>query len=370
MIQKEVKRNILLNPGPATTTDGVKAALVQEDICPREKSFGNLMGEIRKNLLKVVHANNTHECVLLTASGTGGVEATLSSVIPTDKKVLILDNGAYGKRMAEICDALGILAITLKFPWGEPIDLAVVEKTIQNEKDLHAVAFIHHETTVGLINKTTPITTLAKKYQLKTIIDAMSSFAGMEIDVNKEQIDYLISSSNKCIQGMAGICFVIAKKEELQSLKNIPGKNYYFNLYKNFKSQEFDNQSLFTPAVQVAYALHKATEEFFQEGAKARYLRYHNNYKTLKAGIKDLGLEFLVNEAHHAELLTAIVEPCHPNYSFDKMHDYLYEKGITIYPGKGGNKNAFRIAVIGEIYPEDISLFLKELKNYLSSLHS
>lgn len=368
MINKSVKRNILLNPGPATTTDSVKAALIQEDICPRVASFGNLMGEIRKNLLKVVHAENTHECVLLTASGTGGVEATLSSVIPHDKKVLILDNGAYGKRMTEICEALGISAITLKFPWGEPVDLALVEKTIKENTDLHAIAFIHHETTVGLLNHVAPITTLAKKYQLKTILDAMSSFAGMEINADHENIDYLVSSSNKCIQGMAGISFVIAKKEELQSLKNIVGKNYYFNLYRNFKSQEFDNQSLFTPAVQVAYALHQATIEFFQEGPKNRYTRYENNYETLKKGIKELGLEFLVNENHHAKLLTAIVEPTHPNYSFDKMHDYLYERGITIYPGKGGNKNAFRIAVIGEIFPQDIQLFLKELKNYLNTL--
>lgn len=367
-ITKTIKRNILLNPGPATTTDTVKSALLVEDVCPRENEFGNVMGEVRRGLLRVVKAENTHECVLFTSSGTGGVEACLSSIVPQDKKILVIDNGAYGKRMFEICQAFGVQVELLQFPWGQPVDLDLLEEKILDTNDLHALAFVHHETTVGLLNPTAPICSIAKKYNLVTVLDAMSSFAGMAIDANEEQIDFLVSSSNKCIQAMPGISFVIAKKEALHATQHIKGRNYYFNLYNNFKSQEFTNQSLFTPAVQVVYSLKAAIDEFFQKGPEARYQRYEDNYFTLAKGVKELGLEFLVAEEHHAKLLTAIVEPDHANYSFERMHDYFYERGITIYPGKGGNKNAFRIAVIGEIDHTDISCFLTELKNYLNQL--
>lgn len=368
IINKNVKRNILLNPGPATTSAAVKSALVVADICPRENEFGDLMGEIRKSLVSIVAGGDKYEAVLMTASGTGGVEATLTSLIPEGKKVLIIDNGAYGKRMGEICEAYKIPHLVLRFPWGSPVDLETLEDTIKKDSAFSHLAYIHHETTVGLLNDAKAIGQVAKKYGLITILDAMSSFAGLPINVIEDKIDFLISSSNKCIQGMAGLTFVIANKEELLKSKDFPKKNFYFNLYNNFKSQEFDNQSLFTPAVQVAYALKAAIDEFLKEGAENRFKRYQQNYETLKKGIKTLGLEFLVDEKHHAKLLTAIVEPSHPNYSFNNMHDYLYEKGITIYPGKGGNKNAFRIAVIGEIDSKDIDLFLLELKNYLNSL--
>lgn len=367
-IKKSIKRNILLNPGPATTTAFVKDALVVSDICPREKEFGDLMGEIRRDLVSIVGGTGKYEAVLMTASGTGGVEAALTSLIPEGKKVLILDNGAYGKRMGEICEAYKIPHTTLRFPWGRPVDLNQIEKTITSDGDFSHLAFIHHETTVGLLNDARAIGTLAKKHGLSTILDAMSSFAGLPINVIDDKIDFLISSSNKCIQGMAGLTFVIAHKEELLKSKDLPKRNFYFNLYHNFKSQEFDNQSLFTPAVQVAYALKAAIFEFKKEGAENRFKRYQENYETLKSGVRELGLEFLVEEKYHAKLLTAIVEPAHSNYSFDKMHDYLYAKNITIYPGKGGNKNAFRIAVIGEITSNDIKLFLSELKNYLNTL--
>lgn len=362
---KTVKRNILLNPGPATTTDTVKNAMVVPDICPRELEFGELTLSVRDDLIKAAHGEKNHTCVLMTSSGTGGVEACLTSVVPMDKKVLIVNNGAYGERMQAICDAYGIAHVDYNIQAGKPVDLNELEKMIKDhQKDLSHVAFIHHETTVGILNPLKEICALSHQYKLENIVDAMSSFAGVDIDVERDGVDYLVSSSNKCIQGMAGISFVIARLESLKETKSIK-RNFYFNLLANYEYLNKNKQFLFTPPVQTLYALRQAINEYFKEGAENRYKRYASMYEIMKKRVKELGFEFLVEEKHHAKLLTAILDPKSPNYSFNDMHDYLYERGFTIYPGKVGNINTFRLANIGEIYPSDIEAFLKVFEEYL-----
>ena len=363
---KTVKRNILLNPGPATTSDSVKNAMVVPDICPRELEFGELTLSVRNDLIKAAHGEGTHTCVMLTSSGTGGVEACLTSVIPQDKKVLILNNGAYGERMQKICDAYDVAHVDYNQEWGLPLDLTVVEKYLADHaKDLSHMAFIHHETTVGILNPIPELSKLAAKYNVEIIVDAMSSFAGMDINVKRDNIQYLVSSSNKCIQGMAGISFVFCNLESLTKTKNYKKRNFYFNLLENHNYLEKNKQFLFTPPVQTLYALRQAVTEYFQEGPENRYARYASMYEIMKKKVADLGFKFLVDEKHHAKLLTAIMDPESPNYSFNEMHDYLFERGFTIYPGKVGNKNTFRLSNIGQIYPEDIQNFLKVFEEYL-----
>lgn len=362
---KTVKRNILLNPGPATTTDTVKNALVVPDICPRELEFGELTLSVRDDLIKAAHGEKNHTCVLLTSSGTGGVEACLTSVIPYDKKILIINNGAYGERMQAICDAYTIPHIDLNIKAGLPVDLILLETMIKHhQSEISHIAFIHHETTVGILNPLKEICALSHKYKLENIVDAMSSFAGMDIDVERDKIDYLISSSNKCIQAMAGISFVIARLENLKKTAGIR-RNYYFNLLANYEYLNKNKQFLFTPPVQTLYALRQAINEYFEEGPANRYARYVSMYDIMKKKVKELGFEFLVEEKHHAKLLTAIMDPKSPNYSFNKMHDFLFERGFTIYPGKVGSVNTFRLSNIGEIYPADIESFLKSFEEYL-----
>lgn len=362
---KTVKRNILLNPGPATTTDSVKWAMVVPDICPRELEFGELTLSVRDDLIKIAKGEKNHTCVLLTSSGTGGVEACLTSVVPQDKKVLIINNGAYGERMQAICDAYHISHVDFNIAAGLPVDLKTLEELISSHQtSLSHVAFIHHETTVGILNPLKEICELVHKYQLETIVDAMSSFAGMDIDVERDHVDYLVSSSNKCIQGMAGISFVIARLENLKKTKDIK-RNFYFHLFTNYEYLNKNKQFLFTPPVQTLYALRQAINEFLTEGAQGRYSRYSSMYEIMKKRVKELGFSFFVDEVHHAKLLTSILEPKHPNYSFNDMHDYLIERGFTIYPGKVGSVNTFRLSNIGEIYPVDIENFLIILEEYL-----
>lgn len=362
---KTVKRNILLNPGPATTTDSVKNAMVVPDICPRELEFGELTLSVRDDLIKIAHGEKNHTAVMLTSSGTGGVEACLTSVIPMNKKVLIINNGAYGERMQAICDAYGIGHVDYNIPASKPVDLEVLEKMIVTHKsEISHVAFIHHETTVGILNPLSEICHMSHKHGLENIVDAMSSFAGMDIDVERDQVDYLVSSSNKCIQGMAGISFVIARLENLKKTAPIK-RNFYFNLLTNYEYLQKNKQFLFTPPVQTLYALRQAVTEYFNEGAQNRYSRYASMYEIMKKRVRELGFEFLVEEKHHAKLLTAILDPKSANYSFNEMHDYLFERGFTIYPGKVGSINTFRLSNIGEIYPADIEAFLVVFEEYL-----
>lgn len=368
-IQKEITRNILLNPGPATTTAAVKAGLVVPDICPRESEFGDLLGVVKQKALKVVNAGANYEAILLGGSGTAAVESCLSSCTD-DRAILILDNGAYGERMKKICDALKIKSHVLKYVWGDAINLDEVEAHLKtNAKDYSLVAFIHHETTVGILNDLSKINTLAKKYQVKTLVDAMSSYAGIEIDLALDDVDYLISSSNKCIQGMAGLGICIVKKTVLDEIKNYPKRSFYLDLHQNFLAQEKTNQFAFTPPVQILYSLNVAFDEFFKEGGiKARAKRYSDLYELMLKGMTELGFETLVPKNLHAKILTTFKEPKIAHFSFEKMHDFLYAQGITIYPGKNAKENSFRISNIGELNSEDILVFLKGVEAYLKTI--
>jgi len=258
-----MKRNILLNPGPATTTNSVKQALMVPDICPREQEFGDLTQAVLNKVVQVVNGESTHTAVIFTGSGTAGVEAALSSVVPPEGKILILDNGAYGKRAETIIQAYGIPYRTHRLVWGDYPDVDAVEAIFKEDSELTHFVFVHHETTTGMLNPLPELLELCQKYEIDSIVDAMSSYAGLPIDMRELPIDYLISSSNKCIQGMAGTSFVIANKEKLAKTAEIPPRNLYLNLWGNHSYIEKTGQFQFTPPVQIVYALNQALDEFF-----------------------------------------------------------------------------------------------------------
>lgn len=362
---KHVTRKILLNPGPATTTDSVKQAMVVEDICPREKDFGKLLDTIKDDLVKVVHGDPDYVAALFTASGTGGLESAITSAVPRNKKLLVIDNGAYGARMANIASTFGISVIPYKLAYGDYPDINHLEKILKEDEDISHLAVVHHETTTGMLNPVEEISKLANQNGVEVIVDCMSSYGGIPIDIKKWDASYLISSSNKCIQGMPGMVFVIFKKALLPQLKE-QKRSFYFDLYNQFVGFEKTGQMQFTPPVQVAYALRQAIDEYFAEGEINRWNRYQENWNTLSSGLKKLNFEFLLPDKYQSKILLAVKEPSDPRYDFDAMHDYLYERGYTIYPGKGAREATFRLSVLGDLYKQDIENFLKELKNYLA----
>lgn len=363
-----IKRNILLNPGPATTTDSVKYAQIVPDICPREKEFGRIIQQIREDLVKIVKGDGNYTSILFGGSGTSVMDACINSVVPSNKKIAIINNGAYGERMVKIAKVYRIPCIELFFEWGKMPDLAKIKKTLERNKNIACLAMIHHETTTGMLNPVKEVGEIVKEFKCVFIVDTISSFAGIPINIKDYKIDFMMSTSNKCIQGMAGLSFVICKKQELEKTKDYSKRSFYLNLYQQYDYFEKKGEMQFTSPVQVAYALRQAIKEYFEEGGENRYRRYTQNWKILRKGLKKMGFRFLLKKEEESHILTTILEPEDPNYDFNKMHDLLYEKGFTIYPGKIGKKNTFRLANMGAIDHKDIEKFLIALKEALNEM--
>lgn len=361
-----MKRNILLNPGPATTTDTVKQAMVVPDICPREKEFGKVMEEVSRGLVKIAANEEEYIAILFGGSGTAGVEAVLTSVGTVGNSILVINNGAYGARMCQICEAYEISYKEFKDSPMKELDFDRLEKYLEeHHKEHQYIAMIHSETTTGLINDIGRVGAMAEKYGIKLIVDAMSSFAGIPIDMKEMNVTYLVSSSNKNIQGMAGIVFVICQKDALLALKDTKPRNFYLNLYAQYEYFKKEYQMRFTPPVQTIYALRQALTELEEETLEGRYARYKENWKTLDEGLERLGFVRPLPKKVQGPIVTTVLEPEDEKFSFEKMHDYLYERGFTIYPGKIGEKKTFRIANIGAIDRHDIESFLSCLEEYL-----
>ena len=368
---RNVRREVLLNPGPATTTDSVKYAQVAADICPREKEFGNLMQWLCDEMKLFALAPQTnpdeYETVMFGCSGTGADEVMVSSCVPDTGKLLVIDNGSYGARMAKIAQVYKIPMDVYKSSTYEPIDLEKLEAEFASKKYTH-LACVYHETTTGLLNPLHIICPMAKKYGMVTIVDAVSAYCGMPMDLKTLGIDFMASTSNKNIQGMAGVGFVICNKAELEKTKDYPMRNYYLNLYDQYAYFSKTHQTRFTPPVQTMYALRQAILETKQETVQKRYERYTECWQILVAAIKKLGLEMLVKEDHQSHFITAILEPKTSQYSFDALHDFAAEHSFTIYPGKLGNVDTFRIANIGDIQPEEMRTFTVKLEQYMHEI--
>lgn len=359
---------ILLNPGPANTTETVKRAMTAPDICPREKDFGQVLLRVRDELTRVVHAHDRYTTVLLGGSGTAAVEAVIASTLPADGRLLVIDNGAYGARMAEIARAYGMAHDVERFGVGGFPDLDRIQQRLQSTRYTQ-LAVVHHETSTGMLNPVPEIARLCQEQRVEIIVDAMSSYAGMPIDIEALGIDFLAASSNKCIQGMAGLGFVVCAKQRLQAMQPIPGRSYYLNLASQHRFLEQTGQMQFTPPVQIVYALEQALAEFFAEGgATARHQRYLRNWEALDTGMQQLGFRRLLPEAILSRILTAYLEPDHPNYSFDAMHDRLYAKGFTIYPGKGAQRDTFRLANMGAVNASDMLAFVDAMRDTMSEM--
>ena len=308
-----------------------------------------------------------YETVMFGCSGTGADEVMVSSCVPDTGKLLVIDNGSYGARMAKIAQVYKIPIDVYKSSTYEPIDLEKLETVFASKKYTH-LACVYHETTTGLLNPLHIICPMAKKYGMVTIVDAVSAYCGMPMDLKTLGIDFMASTSNKNIQGMAGVGFVICNKAELEKTKDYPMRNYYLNLYDQYAYFSKTHQTRFTPPVQTMYALRQAVLETKQETVQKRYARYTECWRILLAAVKKLGLEMLVKEEHQSHFITAILEPKTPQYSFDALHDFAAEHSFTIYPGKLGNIDTFRIANIGDIQPEEMRRFTVNLEEYMHGI--
>ncbi|MGD8863176.1 MAG: 2-aminoethylphosphonate--pyruvate transaminase [Myxococcales bacterium] len=360
-------RMILLNPGPANTTEAVKRAMTRADICPREREFGDTLARVRDQLTRVVHEGDDYTAVLFGGSGTAAVEAAVASTVPTDGRLLVVDNGAYGARIARIAAAYGMPHDVLSLGVGGLVEPDRVATALDQQRYTQ-LAIIHHETSTGILNPVESVGAVCRERGVEMIVDAMSSYAGIPIDVQAMGADFLVSSSNKCIQGMAGLGFVICRRDRLETMEPIAGRSFYLNLSTQHRFFEKNHQMQFTPPVQVVYALEQALAEYFEEGGSVRHARYVRNWETLDSGMRELGFRRLLPDDRLSRILTSYIEPDHPAYDFEQMHDRLYEKGFTIYPGKGASEDTFRLANMGDVNEDDMRAFVRAMAETIEQM--
>ncbi len=362
-----IKRNVLLNPGPATTTDSVKLAQVVPDICPREQEFAGLMKGLREDLVKIVHGDlNKYTSVLFCGSGTINIDICLNSLLPENKKALIVNNGAYSSRAVEICQYYGLPHINLQLPIDTPADLAKVEEALKADSDIALVYTTHNETGTGLLNPIREIGALAHKYGAIFVVDTTSTLAMRPIDIEKDNIDFCMASAQKGIMAMTGLSFIIGNTEIIKKSASYPKRSYYCNLFLQYDYFEKTGEMHFTPPVQTIYSTIQALKEYFEEGEEAKWARHSRVFDAIYDGLSELGFKIFIPKENSTGLVVAALYPDDPNFDFVKVHDYCYERGFTIYPGKVEKKGMFRLCSLGAIDVKDIEDFFVVFKEALS----
>ena len=357
----------LLTPGPLTTSETVKKEMMV-DHCTWDNDYKQITQKIRRELLDLAHVSpEDYTAVLMQGSGTFGVESAITSSVGKDGKLLILSNGAYGERMADIAEHAGLKYRIEKFPYYEVPDAAVVAKVLDEDPEITHVSMVHSETTSGILNDIASVAKVVKERNKVYIVDAMSSFAGVEIPVQDLGIDFIISSANKCIQGVPGFTFIICKKSELMKCKG-KAVSLSLDLYDQWKGMDGDGKWRFTSPTHVVLAFAKAMEELKEEGGiPARAKRYADNNKLLIEEMGKLGYKTYIDAEHQGPIITTFFYPEDANYTFSEMYEFIKARGYAIYPGKVTEAETFRIGNIGEIYREDIEKLIAIYKEFLAS---
>lgn len=364
----QIKRNILLNPGPSTTTDTVKMAQVVPDICPREKEFAGLMKQMREDLVRIVHGPlDEYTAVLFCGSGTINIDICLNSLLDKDKKALIINNGAYSTRAAEVCEYYGLPYINLILPVDDVPDMGLVGRTLDDNPDIGLVYITHNETGTGIGNPISEIGRMAHEHGAIFVTDTTSTYAMVPIDVKRDNIDFCMASAQKGIMGMTGLSFIVGRKDIIEKSKDYPKRSYYCNLYMQYDFFERTGEMHFTPPVQTIYAARQALDEYFAEGEEAKWARHTRVMNAIHDGLERLGFREAIRREIQVGLVASVIYPDDENWDFEKVHDYCYERGFTIYPGKITGANTFRLCALGAIDVSDIEDFFAVLKQALEA---
>ncbi|MEX9940077.1 2-aminoethylphosphonate--pyruvate transaminase [Providencia rettgeri] len=354
---------LLLTPGPLTTSKTVKEAMLF-DSCTWDDDYNlGVVQNIRQQLVALATAKAGYSSVLLQGSGSYAVEAVLGSAIGDKEKVLIISNGAYGARMAEMAQRLGVAHCVYDCGEVSLPDVQQIEQLLRQDSQITHIAVVHCETTTGILNPIEKVAKLAKQYQKRYIVDAMSSFGGVPMDVAELNIDFLISSANKCIQGVPGFAFVIARTEALERCKG-RSRSLSLDLYAQWRCMEdFQGKWRFTSPTHTVLAFAQALKELAKEGGvDARFQRYQGNQYKLVSGMRKLGFTTLLEDSLHSPIITAFYSPNSSDYQFKQFYQSLKSQGFVIYPGKVSQSDCFRIGNIGEVYEKDIDALLLAIK--------
>jgi len=364
----DAPESLLFTPGPLTTSSTVKDAMTR-DVGSRDTDFIAMVADIRRRLLSLAGVDAaTHTAVLMQGSGTFSLEAVLSSTVPHDGKLLVVVNGAYGRRIVTMAGVLAIPTVVLDVAENRtprPVD---VEAILCDDPDISHVSVTHCETTTGIINPVIEIGEIVHRHGRCYFVDAMSSFGAVPLNVDHAQIDYLVSSANKCIEGVPGFAFVIARVDALESTAGF-ARSLSLDLHAQYVGLEANGQFRFTPPTHALRAFHRALHELDAEGGiDGRAERYRANHEVLVAGTRRLGLDEYLDEADQGNIITSFRYPDHDGFEFDRLYEGLRSRGFVIYPGKVTDADCFRIGTIGRIFPDDVERLLVAIEEVFTEM--
>lgn len=354
---------LLLTPGPLTTSETVKEAMMS-DWCTWDEDYNvGIVEVIRKELVELASSQpEDYTAVLMQGSGSFCVEATLGSVIRPEDNLLVAANGAYGKCMGVIADYYHLNYHVMKFDETQAVDPEAIDNYLDMHPEVTHVSVVHCETTTGVLNPLEAIASVVKKHNKILIVDAMSSFGGVPIDMAKLGVDFMISSANKCIQGVPGFGFILARRSLLKQCKGV-ARSLSLDLYDQWETMENGHGKWrFTSPTHVVRAFMQALKELAAEGGiAARYARYSENHRVLVDGMRALGFKTLLPDQEQSPVITSFYYPT-ADFNFKDFYQKLKAKGFVIYPGKISQADTFRIGNIGDVFPTDFERLIEAVK--------
>lgn len=354
---------LLLTPGSLTTSETVKEAMMS-DWCTWDEDYNlGIVEVIRKELVKLASSRpEKYTAVLMQGSGSFCVESVLGTVVRPEDHLLVAANGAYGKRMGVIADYYRINCSVMKFEETQQVDPKQIDQYLNEHPEVTHVSVVHCETTTGVLNSLEEVAEVVKRHGKVFIVDAMSSFGGVPIDMAKLGIDFMISSANKCIQGVPGFGFIIARRSLLEQCKGV-ARSLSLDLYDQWETMEKGHGKWrFTSPTHVVRAFMQALKELEAEGGiEARYARYCENHRTLVEGMRALGYKTLLPDEEQSPVITSFYYPS-ADFDFKDFYQQLKAKGFVIYPGKISQADTFRIGNIGDVYPADFLRLIEAVK--------
>lgn len=354
------KRQVLLCPGPVNTSPHVHAALAGPDVCHREQEFSHLLQTIRAKLVHTLGLDQRHSAVIINGSGTAALEAAVLSSVEPGQKLLVLNNGVYGSRIAQLARIHQIPLVEIRSPLTEGADLGRVAAALKRDSRIGTLALVHHETSTGMLNPIEEAAALAKKYRRRVLLDAISSVGGEKLELSKLNIGLCVGSAGKCLHGAPGLSFVLLSQEEAARVAKMKPKSLYLDLGFHLKAQEA-GELPFTPAVPLVAAFGAALDDLARETVRSRITRYRERAIFLRQGFKKLGLQFLLEERLLSNTLTALWLPKGKSYA--QVHDSLKKAGFIIYAGQSELKGKIlRVAHMGQLLQADLKDFLRALK--------
>jgi 2-aminoethylphosphonate-pyruvate transaminase len=358
---------LLLTPGPLTTSKSVKEVMVH-DWGSRDATFLRINREVLEGLPRIAKASASHVTVPIQGSGTFAVEAMLTSFVSKKGKVLVLVNGAYGHRAKRILDIAGRKSIVYETAEDTPPDLKRLESILKRSPSITHVFAVHCETTSGILNPVHEIGQIAHRHGKSYLLDSMSAFGALPLDANKACTDAIAASSNKCIEGVPGLGFVLCRKTIMPSLKG-NATTLVLDVHDQWQNFEKTGQYRFTPPIHVIAAFHQALTEFQEEGSQpGRGKRYADNGRVLIDGMRALGFRTLLAEHLQAPIIITFHMPVHPKFVFQTFYDALKDRGYVIYPGKLTVADSFRIGCIGRLFAKDMRGAVAAIKDVMDEM--